>query len=413
VATESNVTPTELPFEEAIKFFKGKVRLPTSKWTDIWQGMHARAFVVAGAMKDDLLVDLQSAVLKAMEEGTTLDEFRKGFDETVAKHGWDYKGGRDWRSRVILETNLKTAHQAGRYEQMKAAVNERPFWEYRHGDSRNPRPEHLAWDGLVLRADDPWWDTHYPPNGWGCSCKVFALNGRDMEKMGKSEPDNAPPIEIYEWQPKDESMPPQKVPEGIDPGWAYSVGKAAHGTVYPVPQSVLKGYKERSEQAWDVLTPGDWKSEGLPEQIPGRPTIAKPGPSANNAHELEGLIVRVLGGPQKRFEIPTKGFPLSVIVDARFLAAHLELRRAPMIPLIPELLEDPDEVWISFEKSKATGMVVLGYKIMRELTGLKMKSLKMVANAQSGVVTSWTLVPGEKPKALNRSRVGKLIYRRK
>ena len=32
------------------------------------------------------------------------------------------------------------------------------------------RPEHRAWHGLILPIDHPLWDTHYPPNGWGCRC---------------------------------------------------------------------------------------------------------------------------------------------------------------------------------------------------------------------------------------------------
>ncbi len=71
-----------------------------------------------------------------------------------------------------------------------------PYLEYRHGDSREPRLQHLAWDGLTLPADDPWWDTHYPPNGWGCKCKVFAAGPRDLARAGKSGPDTAPPVEI-------------------------------------------------------------------------------------------------------------------------------------------------------------------------------------------------------------------------
>ncbi len=37
------------------------------------------------------------------------------------------------------------------------------------GDSR-VRPEHAAWDNITRPADDDWWNTHYPPNGWLCRC---------------------------------------------------------------------------------------------------------------------------------------------------------------------------------------------------------------------------------------------------
>jgi len=218
----------DLPFDEAIKFFRDKVNIPTARWTDLWQDMHAKGFMIAGAMKADLLSDFRGAVDRAISEGTSLEAFQKDFDTIVEKHGWSYNGGRGWRSRVIYETNVHTAYAAGRWQQMTDpdVMSRRPYLQYRHGDSAAPRPEHLAWDGLVLPADDPWWDTHYPPNGWGCKCSVFSLSERDMARLGKDAPDTAPDGGTYEWTDKATGQI-RKVPDGIDPGWAYNAGKAA------------------------------------------------------------------------------------------------------------------------------------------------------------------------------------------
>jgi hypothetical protein len=164
----------------------------------------------------------------------TLAEFRKSFDDIVARHGWSYKGGRDWRTSVILNTNVRTAYAAGRYKQMTepSVKKSRPYWEYRHGGSAHPRLEHLAWDGLVLPADDPWWAVHYPPNGWGCKCRVFAIGQRDLDRMGKDGPDQAPADLFYEWKDR-KTGEVFTVPKGIDPGWDYNVGESA-GRSYKV-----------------------------------------------------------------------------------------------------------------------------------------------------------------------------------
>jgi len=135
----------------------------------------------------------------------------------VGRYGWSYNGGQGWRTRVIYDTNLRTAYQAGRYQQMTDpdVLASRPYWQYCHGDSRHPRPEHLAWNGMALDADDPWWSTHYPPNGWGCKCKVVPLSRGDMNRAGKDEADDAPPDTID---------PATGEPAGIDKGWDYNVG---------------------------------------------------------------------------------------------------------------------------------------------------------------------------------------------
>ncbi|MCP1217121.1 phage minor head protein [Acetobacter orientalis] len=40
----------------------------------------------------------------------------------------------------------------------------------------------MAWDGMILPANDPWWNTHYPPNGWQCHCTVEPVSRRDLKR---------------------------------------------------------------------------------------------------------------------------------------------------------------------------------------------------------------------------------------
>ncbi|MBF0192276.1 MAG: DUF935 family protein [Magnetococcales bacterium] len=219
VLVEAGVVPADhadvqyggLPFKEAIDYFRGKVPVPTERWDDLVNGQHDVGFMSAGATKADLLNDLQSAMDRAIAEGTTLSEFRKSFDEAVAKHGWEYTGSRAWRSKLIFNTNMQNAYQAGRYAQMTDpdVLQSRPYWQYRHYASPNERKEHKAWNGLVLPAQDPWWSTHYPPNGFNCHCTVFTLASRDLRREGLSVGS----------APRDSG--------GVDRGFAYAPGQVA------------------------------------------------------------------------------------------------------------------------------------------------------------------------------------------
>lgn len=201
-----------LPFAEAIAFLRAKRNIPTRRWDDVWKDGHDVGFMVAGAAKADLLNDFRQAIDRAIAEGTTLEDFRRDFDDIVRRHGWSYKGGRGWRTRVIYETNLRSAYAAGRYAQLTDPdlLAHRPYWEYRHGGSADPRAEHLEMDGMVLPADDPVWQEIYPPNGWGCNCRVVALSDADLRRLGKAGPDAPPSAELRR--------------RAIDRGWDYAPG---------------------------------------------------------------------------------------------------------------------------------------------------------------------------------------------
>lgn len=222
------ITPEELafalgrPFPEQVAFFRGKLGelVPTATWRDLWKGAHDRAFMVAGAARADLLADLAAAVDAAIAGGETLDQFRARFGQIVQRHGWQgwtgsgSAAGRAWRTRIIYTTNQATSYAAGRLAQLRAF----PLWVYRHGASRDPRPQHLAWDGLVLPADHPFWRTHYPPSAWNCSC--YVVGARDMDaalRRGGKAGYTAPP---KGWDTRDSRG---RLP-GVDAGWDYMPG---------------------------------------------------------------------------------------------------------------------------------------------------------------------------------------------
>jgi SPP1 gp7 family putative phage head morphogenesis protein len=222
----------KLPFSEQVAFFRGKLGnlVATKRWDDIQRAAHDTSFMVAGAEKADLLADLAMAVDRIHAEGKGIEAFRKDFRAIVQKHGWhDYTGastlaGRKWRTRVIYQTNMATSYAAARVAQLR----ERGFkyWIYRHNDSvSHPRPLHQAWNGITLPADDPWWQTHGTPNGWGCRCYLLgARSARGAKRLGGKPDKKLNP----DWNKID---PKTGTPVGIDKGWDYLPGDTVSDTV--------------------------------------------------------------------------------------------------------------------------------------------------------------------------------------
>lgn len=211
----------DLGFQEQIDFFRSKLSLGTQTWTDIREAAHDRSFVVAGAMKADLLDEIRQSVDKAIATGTTLETFRKEFRDTTDRLGWPGKagqgttGGFNWRTKVIYETNLRTSYAAGREAQLADPGLQKllPFRRYVHNDSvLHPRPQHLAWNGLTLPHDHEFWKTHSPPNGWGCRCRVTAV-------AAPRKGDATKPPAGWDDMDADTGAPP-----GIDKGWGYAPG---------------------------------------------------------------------------------------------------------------------------------------------------------------------------------------------
>lgn len=398
-----------VPFKEAIDHFKGKVNLSTEAWTDIWDGMHARAFVVAGAMKEDLLCDFNAAITTALESGTTLKDFRTQFDTIVEKHGWSYKGSRGWRTRTIYDTNLRQAHMTGRWKQIQGNKALFPYLRYVPLTGGNRREKHQAWRNRVLPVDHPWWDTHYPMNGWGCKCTVESLTKGDLERRGLAVSGD-PVIEMEERTVQtpdgDKAV---FVPKGVAPGFAYNPGKADMGRLYS--ESDKKRLTECGEwKKWKPLTKGNWKDAGVGERLPVDMPKASFDKALSTAKEVTAEVERVIGGPEKLYTLPDGS---KVLIHAKTLGEHIPTNRSPYIGFIPELLEEPSEIWVSFMRHEATGKVALRKRLLKQIKLDKSRTVMLVADAQKGRFTGWTYYPTSKPREVNRNRQGTLIWSRK
>lgn len=231
-----------LPPQEAIDVFesKGFELSPSFSWRDRFQEDHAASFTVAKAMSADILQTIHDAVGKAIKDGTTFRQFRNELEPKLISAGWWGRReqvdpatgesqlaqlGSPRRLRLIFDVNLRQAHAAGQWARIQRNKESRPYLRYSALLDDRVRPEHAAWDGVVLPVDDPFWETHTPMNGWRCRCSVRQLSEAELRRRGLTV-SKRPPTRTRPWR-NDRTGQIVDVPEGIDPGFGYNPGAAA------------------------------------------------------------------------------------------------------------------------------------------------------------------------------------------
>lgn len=355
----AEVDLTRQEFREQIDFLTQKRGKPTLAWTDAMHGDHDRAFVVAGVTDMAMLDEFQQAII---EGARTYDikAFAAEFDRLVEKYGWSYNGGREWRIRTIFETNIRTSYMAGRLRQMRDpdVVKVRPFWQYRHGETRvplSPRPEHVSWHNLVLYWNDPWWKKHFPPNDWVCSCGVRTLSRGDLRRMGKDGPDTAPATKMVKHIDQATGAVVE-LPEGIGYGWDYMPGDLwEQGLVPSAIPGLVGGADLKPVVSIDIPAPAQ---ELIDAARPARSELV----AASNdlraskdptADECIAPFLEAFGATRAQAVLHEDQAGGRVTISERLFlddAGALAIKDPEMralMPLLAEVLLDPDEIWLT------------------------------------------------------------------
>ena len=374
-----------LPPEEAIKFFEQKGLVLSERWDEIWQEMHAKAFTVAGVMRLDVLADIYEQIKKAIKKGTTLAQFKKDFQDIMKRRGWyDPKFKRPWRLETIFRTNVQTAYQAGRYKQQKEMADIRPYWMYDAVNDSRTRPSHAAMDGKVFRADDPIWETWYPPNGFNCRCRVVSLSKRQVQSRG---------LQISEG--KGVKVKPDK-------GWGYNPGVSAFGPFQPVNKSdlleKLKTYRDYPHLPF-VLSP----NAKAPEKLP------KLKDYQGSYKEYKQLVKSTLGIEEKEaFIFDVLGQPVKISDE---LIEHILKKkdgREQFIPYVVPTLKKPNEIWLQLWQKK-TGKYIWRKLYLKGFFEEKKRFTWVTAEVGRDGWVFWNVISSSDLKRINNYRQGLLL----
>ncbi|MBP5857284.1 minor capsid protein [Marivibrio halodurans] len=415
-----DILPRAVPFSEAIDYLRGKVDVPSRAWTDLKEKAHARAFTVAGATTMDLVSDFHAAVTRAIEDGTTREEFRKDFDRIVAAHGWSYNGGRGWRSAVIYNTNLRMAQSAGRWAQARRladAENARGRTVYiRYSavlDSRT-RPQHRAWHDIILPIDHPFWRSHTPPNGWNCRCTIQILTERGLRRRGlvptadADIPSTTPEPRQVNTPYGTENWP---TPTGIDTGFGYNPGDAwlRGGTPMPLDEPLPR---------FGPAIVGDAPPPPAPRPFPESRMLPA---DLDEAEYVDRFLNEFGGARDHAVGFRDAGGHLIGISDDLFIDRRQSLPGAPVykatkfgraryLLALADALKAPDEIWLDW--AEVNGAPSLRRRYIRHL---ELPGRAGLVAAFEWTTQGWagrTIFAADTTSYIEGQRQGQLLYRR-
>ena len=233
----------------AVDCIKNKKLKPGFSYKGVWHEEHATAFTVAKAMQTDVLSDLHKAVTAAIEKGQSFESFRKNITPVLREKGWWGRKemldpvtgetvaaqlGSDRRLKTIYDTNMRAAFIQQRYKDIMEDDMVTHII-YRAGNSRRSREEHLAWDGLVLPKDDPWWGLHMPRKEYGCKCTIDGVDEAELRRYktegvpvaprfdgtggGRIPIKTSAPPEVYRTYVNERKHTTERVPAGVHPSF--------------------------------------------------------------------------------------------------------------------------------------------------------------------------------------------------
>lgn len=279
--------------DKALEYIKKKKLKPAFSYKDVWNEEHITAFTAAKVMQLDILKDMKDAVEKAIENGETLEQFKKNLLPTLYAKGWTGKQliedpitkeikevyiDAPHRLKTIYETNLRSAYMKGRFDRAYNS-DAHPYLMYRVGPSKVHRKEHLEWDGLILDKNDPFWMSHNPPNGWGCKCYTVAISKARKEKYKKEGIPTAdtdgqtkkikaktirPEIEYTTYINKRNGTI-SKVPKGVDPAFNFNQGNYNRDLV--LFNDFMKKSKEKFPNRYERIAETILRNEIKKEQF--------------------------------------------------------------------------------------------------------------------------------------------------
>jgi SPP1 gp7 family putative phage head morphogenesis protein len=374
--------------EEAIAWFQARVPLRKEEWARLQEVARRRAFTVAGVASLDLLAEVWESLVRALEEGTPYEEWKRGVREKL-ESAWGKRDGQ--RVETIFRTNVQMAYQSGRWAQLQnpEVKATHPYLMYDAVLDSRTTEICRARNGTVLPADDPWWRRNWPPLHFNCRSGVRPLTEAEARRRGVvQEPPSEPPQQGF-----------GLAPDFAEWGRAYARGVA--DTAKP----------GQWEPAF-IGPPPDWRTYGRPERLPAHPPPASLLPTVEEAGK-EGFrkaLEGAWGAAPLYVQDPTG---MMVLLDEAFLRHLKPDGRERFLSWLPDLVRDPEEIWLVPMRKVDGRAVVFRLRYVKIYKDERQRNVLFVGEFQKGVlVAGYTFFESSRASYLNAQRIGFLRFKR-
>ncbi|MBI5770869.1 MAG: minor capsid protein [Verrucomicrobia bacterium] len=192
-----------VPHKEAVDFIAKKPVVSREVFDQLVPEVRARTFLVSGMVPLDLAQKLRDRIA-ALPAGADWDQVKGDLADSLSPFFLkkneesgvtepDVEAAQR-RAELLIRTHGYQAYSAAQYNVLQRQKDVFRFWRYQTAQDDRVREAHAALEGKVLPADDPFWQTHFPPWDFNCRCTVVPLSDADMEEI----------------QVEDKSLPPDQ-----------------------------------------------------------------------------------------------------------------------------------------------------------------------------------------------------------
>jgi len=197
----------DLPMQSAVDFWTGKVQVSAAEYKQLEAAAKVHAFAVSGIAQGDQLNTVHAAIQRAINNGTSLADFKRDCAEVFGKLGWDKT--QPHRIETIFRNNVQTAYSVGQWQEL-TQDDLFPALEYTNPVDDRSRETHAGHAGEVHLVNDPFWSTWYPPNGHRCRCGVIGVTKGRLRREGitpqEGEAEQPPPAAGWDYNPGEEYL---------------------------------------------------------------------------------------------------------------------------------------------------------------------------------------------------------------
>ena len=176
------------------------VVLPSEYYGKLPKEMRSMANTISHIQSIEQIKTILDSVKQSIDDGNSFKKWRKEFNP-------EQFGITKAHAETVYRNALQTQYSVGRWEQAQAAKKTHPYLRYVTINDSRTSECCRALSGIIRKIDDPFWNSHTPPNHHNCRSVLQSLTEKEAQKRS--------PAMVGLNQPISPQMQPQK-------GWDYN-----------------------------------------------------------------------------------------------------------------------------------------------------------------------------------------------